>query len=130
VLVEAIGTSKLVIGYDHRFGKNREGSFEYLSKNASTYGFEVEEIPRQDVEHVGVSSSKIRQALQEGHVSLASEFLGYHYSLEGTVVPGDKIGTGLGYPTANIRVGDALKLIPADGIYAVQVDYKSEKFDG
>lgn len=130
VLVEAIGTRKLVIGYDHRFGKNREGSFEYLQENAGRYGFEVEEIPRQDIEHIGVSSSKIRQALLEGDVSMANEFLGYSYSLEGTVIKGDKIGTGLGYPTANLQVHDAAKLVPADGIYAVHVDYKNERYDG
>lgn len=130
VLVDAIGTRILVIGYDHRFGKNREGSFEYLRENALNYGFEVVEIPRLDVEHVGVSSSKIRQALLEGNVAKANEFLGYEYALAGTVVKGDRIGTSLGYPTANLQVHDPLKLVPADGIYAVHVSHEGNSYDG
>jgi riboflavin kinase/FMN adenylyltransferase len=130
VLVDAIGTKKLVIGYDHRFGKNREGSFEYLKDNAPDFGFEVEEIPRQDIEHMAVSSTKIRTALVEGNVALANEFLGYNYSLEGIVVEGDRIGREMGFPTANIEVQNELKLIPADGIYAVHVDVGGKRYDG
>ncbi len=130
VLVNAIGTRILVIGYDHRFGKNREGSFEYLRENALNYGFGVEEIPRLDVEHVGVSSSKIRQALLEGNVAKANEFLGYEYTLTGAVVKGDRIGTSLGYPTANLQVHDLLKLVPSDGIYAVHVEHAGTTYGG
>ncbi len=121
VLVNKIGTKKLVIGYDHRFGRNREGSFEHLSQNSAVYGFEVEEIPRQDVEHVGVSSSKIRQALLEGNVPIAAEYLGRRYSLSGVVVKGNQLGRTIGYPTANIHTSESYKLIPADGVYAVHV---------
>ncbi|MEQ9378693.1 MAG: bifunctional riboflavin kinase/FAD synthetase [Imperialibacter sp.] len=130
VLVDAIGTKKLIIGYDHKFGKNREGSFEYLQENASQYGFEVEEIPRQDIDHIGISSTKVRKALMEGNIEHANEFLGYHYMLEGKVVEGDNIGTGLGFPTANLHIEESFKLIPADGIYAVTVDFKGKSFDG
>ena len=130
VLVDAIGTKKLVIGYDHKFGKNREGSFEYLKENAAQYGFELEEIPRQDIDHIGVSSTKIRKALMEGNIQHANEFLGYQYTIKGTVVKGDHIGTGLGFPTANLRIDEDFKLIPADGIYAVQVTYKNQLLDG
>ncbi len=130
VLVKRIGTRKLVIGYDHRFGKNREGSFEQLTMNAAGYGFEVEEIPRQDVDHVGVSSSRIRKALEEGDIETASHFLGKPYALSGRVVKGDKLGRVLGYPTANIHVESTDKLIPAHGIYAVTVELGQERFKG
>jgi riboflavin kinase/FMN adenylyltransferase len=125
ILVDTIGTGKLVIGYDHRFGNNREGSFEQLKVNAPTYGFEVEEIERQDIDHVGVSSSKIRHALENGDVETANHFLGRPYSIMGSVVKGDKLGRILGYPTANIELDSRHKLIPSDGIYAVTVRYES-----
>lgn len=121
ILVKTIGTRKLVIGYDHHFGKNREGSFEQLKLNASRYGFEVEEIPSQEVDNVAVSSTKIRKALEEGDIETANHFLGQPYRLTGMVVTGDRIGHTLGYPTANIEVETRYKLIPPDGIYAVRV---------
>ncbi len=121
ILIDKIGTKRLVIGYDHRFGRNREGSFEHLSQNAALYGFEVEEIPRQDVDHVGVSSSKIRHALLEGNVHIAAEYLGRPYRLSGVVVKGNQLGRTIGYPTANIHTSESYKLIPADGVYAVRV---------
>lgn len=130
VLVDAIGTSKLVIGYDHHFGKNREGSFEQLKENGPQYGFEVEEIPRQDVDHVGVSSTKIREALEAGDVQTATQLLGRPYSLDGRVVMGDRLGRTLGYPTANLEIDSAHKLIPADGIYAVTVIHRQKPFRG
>jgi riboflavin kinase/FMN adenylyltransferase len=130
ILVETIGTKKLVIGYDHRFGHNREGSFEQLTLNASNYGFEVEEIPRQDVDHISVSSSKIRQALEKSDIETATHLLGKPYMLTGQVVQGDKLGRELGYPTANIEIDSRYKLIPADGIYAVTVTYESKIFKG
>jgi riboflavin kinase / FMN adenylyltransferase len=130
ILVQTIGTKKLVIGYDHRFGHNREGSFEQLKLNAPRYGFDVEEIPRQDVDHVAVSSSKIRKALEEGDLQTASHLLGQPYCLTGRVVVGDRIGRQLGYPTANIDVDTHYKLIPADGIYAVTVQHGRALYKG
>jgi riboflavin kinase/FMN adenylyltransferase len=130
ILVETIGTKTLVIGYDHRFGHNREGSFEQLKLNARNYGFEVEEIPRQDVDHISVSSSKIRQALERTDVEAATHLLGRPYSLSGQVVMGDKLGRVLGYPTANIEVDSLYKLIPADGIYAVTVEHEGKLLKG
>lgn len=130
ILVETIGTKKLVIGYDHHFGKNREGSFEQLKLNAPKYGFEVEEIPRQDIDHVGVSSTKIRKALEEGDIETATHFLGKPYSLTGRVVAGDKLGRLMGYPTANIETDTKYKLIPMDGIYAVTVLHEHTTFGG
>ncbi len=121
ILIDKIGTKKLVIGYDHRFGNNREGSFESLNQNASRYGFDVEEIPRQDVDQVGVSSTEIRKALKGGDISLANHYLGRGYSFRGEVVEGDQIGRTLGYPTANIYIPETYKLIPPDGIYACWV---------
>ncbi len=130
ILVEKIGTKKLVIGYDHRFGKNREGSFQELKRNGPTYGFEVEEIPRQEIDHIAVSSSKIRKALEEGDVIIAQHLLGRPYSLSGRVIKGDKLGRTLGFPTANIDIDSHYKLVPADGIYAIRVTYAHQNFDG
>lgn len=130
ILVDTIGTKKLVIGYDHRFGNNREGSFEQLKLNGPTYGFDVEEIERQDVDHIAVSSSKIRYALESGDIETAIHFLGRPYSMTGQVVKGDKLGRVLGYPTANIDLDSRLKLIPSDGIYAVTVKYESTIYKG
>jgi riboflavin kinase/FMN adenylyltransferase len=130
ILVETIGTKKLVIGYDHHFGKNREGSFEQLKLNASKYGFEVEEIPRQDVDHVGVSSTKIRQAIEKGDIETANHFLGSSYSITGRVITGDKIGRLIGYPTANLEVDSKYKLIPMHGIYAVTVQHEHARYGG
>lgn len=130
ILVDAIGTRKLVIGYDHHFGKNREGSFEQLRVDGPQYGFEVEEIPRQDVDHIGVSSTKIRAALEEGDVQAAAHLLGRPYPLTGRVVMGDRLGRTLGYPTANLEIENANKLIPADGIYAVTVLHGHRLYKG
>lgn len=130
ILVKTIGTRKLVIGYDHHFGKNREGSFEQLKLNGPRYGFEVEEIPSQEVDHVAVSSTKIRHALEEGDIETANHFLGRPYSLTGRVVAGDKIGSSLGFPTANIEIDTHYKLIPVDGIYAVTVRHEHRIYGG
>lgn len=130
ILVDRIGTRKLVIGYDHRFGKNREGSFEQLKLNGPAFGFDVEEISRQDIDHVGVSSTKIRQALESGDIDTANHFLGEPYPLSGRVIKGDKLGRVLGYPTANIDLDSLDKLVPAEGIYAVTVTHESSTYGG
>ncbi len=130
ILVDTIGTRKLVIGYDHHFGKNREGSFEQLRLKGSEYGFEVEEIPAQDIDHITVSSSAIRRALSTGDVITAAHLLGRSYSLTGMVVVGDKLGRVMGYPTANISIESHFKLIPEDGIYAVRVCHGSQWYGG
>ncbi|WP_026967114.1 bifunctional riboflavin kinase/FAD synthetase [Algoriphagus terrigena] len=120
VLIDAIQTKKLVIGYDHRFGKNREGSFEYLKANSSDFGFDLEEISRQDVEEIAVSSTKIRRALESGDVKTAESCLGRPYELNGLVIKGQQIGRSIGFPTANIHIPNDYKLIPKDGVYAVE----------
>jgi riboflavin kinase / FMN adenylyltransferase len=130
ILIETIGTKKLVIGYDHRFGKNREGGFEYLKENAATLGFEVEEIPREDVDHLGVSSSKIRKALEAGDIETANKYLGYFYHLTGTVSEGDKLGRTIGFPTANLEISEQHKLIPARGVYAVYGTVNGQRLKG
>lgn len=130
ILVEKIGTKKLVIGYDHKFGKNRSGSFEELKVDGPIYGFEVEEIPKQMIENNAVSSTKIRKALIAGNMDIANEYLGRAYCIHGKVVEGDKIGRTINYPTANIDIGFRHKLIPAEGIYAVKVQVEDDTFKG
>ena len=130
VLVDRLGTKKLVIGYDHRFGRDREGGFDYIKAHQADYGFEVEEIPRQDIEAVGISSSKIRTALNEGNISAATRFLGRPYTVTGTVVKGRQLGRTIGFPTANLQVDDPVKLIPANGVYAVDVLQGGQTYGG
>lgn len=130
ILVDPIGTKRLFIGYDHHFGRNREGDIHFLQKSAEKHDFQVEEIPRQDIDDIGVSSTKIRNHLSEGEVQLANVLLGTAYSIEGKVVHGDKLGRTIGYPTANIEIRDDYKLLPADGAYAVRMILKRKKLDG
>jgi riboflavin kinase/FMN adenylyltransferase len=130
ILVDAIGTKKLIIGYNHRFGKNREGSFENLKNNAAMYGFDVEEIPKHEIDHIGISSTKIRKALNLGDMDTASRYLGRPFSLTGIIVHGDKMGKKIGFPTANINIEEMYKLIPADGVYAVYVLLEDKKYNG
>jgi riboflavin kinase / FMN adenylyltransferase len=130
ILIDTIGTKKLIIGYDHRFGKNREGSFEHLRENAADYGFSVEEIPKKEIDNLAVSSTKIRNALLAGDMQTADHLLGRPYSLEGRVIRGERIGRMLGFPTANIEIDNQHKLIPADGSYAVTIEYTHRQFKG
>lgn len=130
IIVNIIHTKYLVIGYNHRFGKNREGSFTHLLEYGPAYGFEVIEIAEQDIDKVSVSSTRIRTALDEGDVAQASRYLGRYYSLAGIVIHGREMGKTLGYPTANIQVIDPIKLIPDDGVYAVFVWVQNNKYGG
>lgn len=130
VLVDKIGTKKIVIGYDHRFGKDREGGLADLQRLAPVYGFEVIEIPEEDIHHVAVSSTRIRNALLNAEIDLANEFLGYPFFISGKVVRGDQIGRQIGYPTANIMVEESYKLIPADGIFAVKIKVNDQEYKG
>jgi riboflavin kinase / FMN adenylyltransferase len=119
VLVDRFRARKVIIGHDHRFGRNRTADIHDLKAFGETYGFEVEELPSQQVGAVPVSSTKIRNALAEGNISLANQYLGYDYFLTGTVVSGRQIGRTIGFPTANIEVDEPYKLIPKQGIYVV-----------
>ncbi|MGC6428050.1 MAG: bifunctional riboflavin kinase/FAD synthetase [Flavobacteriales bacterium] len=126
ILVNQLSTHKLVIGYDHHFGRNREGSFEHLKEFAPLYGFEVEEIPVQLLDDVSVSSTKIRKALQNGEVDLANDYLGYPFKLKAKVVRGRQIGRTIEFPTANLELDDSLKIIPKNGVYKVDVLHNNE----
>ena len=130
ILHERINTSKLIIGYDHRFGKDRSGGLEQLIEFAPQYNYEVEEISRQDIDEIGISSTKTRRALESGNVNTANNFLGRPYGITGIVSHGNKNGRKLGFPTANIKIKENYKLIPKDGVYAVKVCNKYKKLDG
>jgi riboflavin kinase/FMN adenylyltransferase len=130
ILSNTLKAKKLVIGYDHHFGRNREGSFAHLLEFGSLYGFQVEEIPAQDIDHVAISSSKIRQALASGDLNTANSYLGYEYSITGKVIKGKQLGRTIGYPTANIEINDNIKLIPAIGVYAVKIKYALNIYNG
>lgn len=126
ILIDTIGTKHIIVGYDHRFGKDRKGGMVDLEAFSKIYDYTVEEIPEQDINDVAVSSTKIRKALLAGDVALAATYLGYHFSIKGPVIKGDKIGRTIGFPTANIFVEETYKLIPGDGIYAVTIEMDDE----
>ena len=130
ILVKQLGVKRLVIGYDHQFGHQRKGSMKTLEQMAPALGFEVEEIPEQDIDAIAVSSTRIRKALRQGEVEIAAQLLGYNYQITGRVVEGNKLGRTLGFPTANIQCDDPDKLVPANGIYAVKVDVEGVQHNG
>ncbi len=129
-LVEKIHTRKLIVGYDHHFGKDRLGGFMDLKGLGRIHGFEVEEITAMVVNGIPVSSTKIRNALIEGDVRLANMLLGYEYSISGKVVYGNHIGRTIGFPTANIDMEDEYKLISAIGVYACHVEWNGQFYKG
>jgi len=130
ILIKELNTKILVIGYDHQFGRNREGSIKDLEEFALTYDFEIEQIPVQTFEDINISSTKIRKALSEGDINMANQYLGYDFFLTGNVVHGQKMGKLIGFPTANIDVHNNNKLIPTNGVYAVQVRIDKKYFGG
>lgn len=130
ILVNKLQIKKLVIGYDHQFGKNREGNIQFLKEICEVYGFDVIEIPAQDIDAVNVSSTKIRNAILGGDIAKANEYLGEKFELTGTIVHGQAIGKTIGFPTANIQVNSDLKLIPGNGVYAVDVNVKDSHYFG
>ncbi|PLB17951.1 bifunctional riboflavin kinase/FAD synthetase [Mariniflexile rhizosphaerae] len=119
ILVDKLNAKKVIIGYDHRFGRNRNADINDLRKFGDLYGFEVEEISAQDINEVSVSSTKIRKALEEGDIAKANAFLGYPFMLTGKVVKGKALGRQIDYPTANIQIAEDYKLIPKHGSYVV-----------
>ncbi|MBX2922637.1 MAG: bifunctional riboflavin kinase/FAD synthetase [Chitinophagaceae bacterium] len=129
-LVDKIHPHTIIIGYDHRFGKNREGDYRMLEKFASACGYQVKEISERLLNEIAVSSTRARKALLNGETEIANELLGYPYFFEGIVVDGNKLGRTLGYPTANIEPGNPEKLIPGNGIYAVEITVNGECFKG
>jgi len=130
IIVEPIKPYKLVVGYDHHFGKNRIGDFKLLYDLGQKFQFKVERIAAKDVENIAVSSTKIRKALEMGNVAKANQLLGYYYAISGKVVHGNQIGRKIGFPTANIETPNQYKLITAGGVYACQVEYAGMLYDG
>ena len=120
ILVQKFNLKKLVIGYDHHFGRNREGNFEQLQEYGALFNFTVEEIPAQDIQNIAVSSTKIRQALKDGNIKKANNYLGYEFMLTGIVVHGRGLGKQWNYPTINIQIEESYKSIPKSGVYIVR----------
>jgi riboflavin kinase/FMN adenylyltransferase len=119
VLVEQFKIHKIIIGYDHRFGRNRTADINNLIEFGEKYGFEVEQISAQEINAISVSSTKIRNAIQEGNILLANKYLGYDYFLTGTIIKGKQLGRTIGFPTANLKIEEDYKLIPLKGVYIV-----------
>ncbi len=130
ILVNQMHTYCLVVGYDHKFGKNREGDFEYLQRCASKFNFKVEKLEVLTIESENVSSTKIRGALEDGEIKKANQYLGYNFTLHGTVVGGKRLGRKLGFPTANIEASFKHKIIPGYGVYAVKVFIDEHEYKG
>jgi riboflavin kinase/FMN adenylyltransferase len=130
IIVKGLKTKTLVIGYDHRFGSNREGSIDTLKQFAPIYHFDLEEIPAQEINQLNVSSTRIRKAIEDGDIQTANDFLGYTFFITGEVIKGKQLGRTIGYPTANIFIDNADKLIPKIGVYAVNVVLKGVTYKG
>lgn len=129
ILVEQLKVKHLIVGYDHTFGKNRSGDFSLLKKMGPELGFEVEQVEAVNYKDLNISSTQIRNALVKGDILSANKMLGYHYSVSGEVIHGQKIGRTIGYPTANIQV-DPMKLLPKNGAYIVDVFVNKQHFKG
>ena len=130
ILVEKLKVHTLIIGYNHHFGRNREGSFDELISLAELYDFKIEMISAQNYEDATVSSTKIRQLIEKGDIEKANNYLGYEYFVNGEVIIGNGVGNDLGFPTANILVKNKWKLLPIDGVYAVKVIVDGSLFNG
>lgn len=130
ILVEKLNIQKIIIGHDHKFGKDRAADFNDLINFGKEFGFEVEEISAQQINEVSVSSTKIRNSLLEGNISLANEYLGYPYVLTGNVVKGNQLGRTIGFPTANIEIPEDYKLIPKNGVYVVTANVNNKTVFG
>lgn len=125
-LINKFQPHTIIIGYDHRFGKDRKGDYLLLEKMAKEYNYELLEIPKHVLDEIAISSTKVREALLEGNIEVAEKLLGYDFFFSGVVVDGDKLGRKLGYPTANMKITDEEKLTPGNGIYAVYAEVISE----
>jgi riboflavin kinase/FMN adenylyltransferase len=130
ILVDIFNIKKIIIGHDHRFGRNRTANIDDLIIFGKEYGFQVEQISAREIDEVSISSTKIRNALNEGKIALANEYLGYNYFFSGTVVHGKKLGRTIGFPTANLKIEESYKLIPAIGVYAVKCTVENQVING
>lgn len=128
-LVDKFHPHTIIIGYDHHFGKNRAGNYHLLEETGIRYNYKVKEIPKHVLNEITISSTKIREALLHSEVETANSFLGYKYFFEGTVVKGNQLGRTIGYPTANLQIHEQNKLVPGNGVYAVNVLIKSPVSD-
>lgn len=129
-IFDPIHPAKLIIGYDHQFGKDRKGDIHFLRQMSAKHGFNVEQVEMEDLAGAPVSSTRIRDSIKKGDMKMASQLLGFHYSISGTVVKGNQIGRTLGFPTANIHPDEPEKLIPYYGVYASLVDYNGTLYHG
>jgi riboflavin kinase / FMN adenylyltransferase len=130
ILVDQLQVQKIIIGYDHRFGKNRTADINDLITFGTQYGFEVEQISAQEIDAISISSTKIRNALELGDIDLANQYLGYSYFLSGTVVKGKQLGRTIGFPTANIKLDEDYKLVPKNGVYIVCAKIDNQLVNG
>ena len=130
ILVDQFHIQKIIIGHDHRFGRNRTANIDDLIAFGAEYGFEVEQISAQEIQDVSVSSTKIRKALDEGNIALANDYLGYPYFLSGEVVKGKQLGRTIGFPTANIHIEEDYKKIPKNGVYIVKTFIDNKEIFG
>lgn len=130
VIVNSLNTRKLFVGYDHQFGKNREGNFDQLQDYGLSYEFSVKEISQKELDAITISSTKIRKALEEGYIEKANQYLGYNFMLTGKVIKGQNLGEKIGFPTANIFIKESYKLIPKTGAYIVSSTIKGVKVYG
>lgn len=130
ILVKSLKAKKIIIGYDHRFGRNRNANIVDLKEFGRIYGFEVEEISAKELDDVAISSTKIRKALEAGDVETANNFLGYNFMISGEVVRGKAIGRTINYPTANLKPKETYKLIPKNGVYIVKANIKNKNVFG
>jgi len=130
ILVNQLNIKKLVIGYDHHFGKNREGNFEQLIEFGDLYDFSVEKISAQEIESVSVSSTKIRKAIENGDITTANKYLGYNYLLTGEIIKGKGIGRQINFPTVNLKIAEDFKLIPKKGVYVVRAHFNKNTVFG
>lgn len=130
ILVDQLQVQKIIIGYDHRFGKNRTADINDLISFGTQYGFEVEQISAKEIDAISISSTKIRNALELGDIDLANQYLGYSYFLSGTVVKGKQLGRIIGFPTANIKLDEDYKLVPKNGVYIVYAKIDDKLVNG
>ena len=130
ILVDSLNIQKIIIGHDHRFGRNRTANIDDLILYGEKYNFEVEQISAQEIEEVSVSSTKIRTALENGNINLANEYLGYNYFLTGVVQHGKQLGRTIGFPTANLKISENYKLIPKQGVYFVKSNLNNQTVYG
>lgn len=130
ILVDQLNICSIIIGYDHRFGRNRTATIDDLIEFGTKYNFDVQQITAKEIDEIAISSTKIRNTLLEGDIETANTFLGYNYTLSGLVIEGKKIGRTLNFPTANIKIDEEYKLIPQNGVYIVSVEMNKSTYFG